>query len=139
VLAVPIDTFWFTATGALAGFWVGDPFNPSTGFAGLYVGYVRGAGTSAKTLSQTQNGTFGSSWFALARADDLHTVVWENGNGKQFSAPVTQDGAVGLSQRLHLCFWPFGGASNPDASTQLLIGGAHLGNNRLACSPVLLW
>jgi hypothetical protein len=137
--AITLDTFWFTTTGALAGFWAGDPISASTGVAGLYVGYVGAAGTSAQTLSQTQNGTNGSNWFALARADDLHTIVWENGNGKQFSATVTQDGAVGPSQRLHLCAWPFSGASNPDASAQLLIGGAHLASNRLACSPVLLW
>lgn len=136
--ATALDTFWFTATGALAGFWTGDPISDSTGAAGLYVGYVGAEGTSAKTLSRTQNGT-SSNWFALAGADDLHTILWENGNGKQFSATVTQDGTVGRSQRLHLCSWPFSGASNPNTSAQLLIGGAHLASNRLACAPVLLW
>jgi hypothetical protein len=136
--AITLDTFWFTTAGTLAGFWTGDPISASTAAAGLYVGYVGAAGTSAKALSQTQNGT-GQSWFALARADDLHTILWANKNGKQFSATVTQDGAVGPSQRLHLCNWPYSGASNPDASAQLLIGGAHLARNRLACSPVLLW
>ena len=141
--AITLDTFWFTKTGALAGFWTGDgitadPSTNSAEVAGLYVGYVGAAGTSAKALSQTQNATH-NNWFALARADDLHTIVWDNGNGKQFSATVAQDGTVGPSQRLHLCSWPYSGASNPDASAQLLIGGVHLRRNRLACSPVLLW
>lgn len=137
--AVTLDTFWFTTTGALAGFWEGDPISASTGVAGLYVGYVGAAGSSAKTLSQTQNGT-GGNWFSLARADDLRTIVWENGKGKQFSATVTQDGTVGPSQRLHLCAWPFSGASNPDALPEVVTGGgAHVGRNRRACSPVLLW
>lgn len=141
--ATTLDTFWFTETGALAGFWTGDgitadPSTNSAEVAGLYVGYVGAAGTSAKALSQTQNATH-NNWFALARADDLHTIVWDNGNGRQFSATVTQDGTVGPSQRLHLCSWPFSGASNPDASAQLLIGGVHLRRNRLACSTALLW
>ena len=140
--ATTLDTFWFTDTGALAGFWTGDgitadPSTSSAEVAGLYVGYVGAEGTSAKALSQTQGS--GSNWFALARADDLHTILWKNGNGRQFSATVTQDVAVGPSQRLHLCFWAYSGASNPDASAQLLIGGVHLRRNRLACSPVLLW
>ena len=140
--ATTIDTFWFTETGALAGFWTGDgitadPGTSSAEVAGLYVGYVGAEGTSAKALSQTQGS--GSNWFALASADDLHTILWENGNGKQFSAAVTQDGTVGPSERLHLCSWAYSSASNPDASAQLLIGGVHLRRNRLACSPVLLW
>jgi hypothetical protein len=137
--AVTLDTFWFTTTGALAGFWTGDPVSASTGVAGLYVGYVGAAGTSARALSQTQSGNF-SDWFVLARAGDLHTILWENGKGKQFSATVTRDGTVGPSQRLHLCAWPFSGASNPDALPEVVTGGgAHLAGNRLACSPVLLW
>src|SRR5207253_11096673 len=130
-----IDTFWFTATGALAGIWVGDPDNVS----GLYVGTVGAQGASDTVLSQTQNGSSGF-WIALARAGDLHTIVWADGDGKQFSATIARDGTVGPSQRLHLCGWPLTGASNPDASAQVLIGGgAHVGSNRLACSPVLLW
>lgn len=129
------DTFWFTATGALAGIWVGDPDNVS----GLYVGTVGAQGASDTVLSQTQNGSSGF-WIALARAGDLHTIVWADGDGKQFSATIARDGTVGPSQRLHLCGRPLTGASNPDASAQVLIGGgAHVGRNRRACSPVLLW
>ena len=139
-----IDTFWFTETGALAGIWNGDPItgDPSTGsadVAGLWVGYVGAGGSAATALSQTQDGTNGRVWFALARAGDLHTILWANGDGSQFSTTVNKDGSIGASQRLHLCAWPYG-ASNPDASAQVLIdGGAHLAGNRLACSPVLLW
>ena len=139
-----IDTFWFTATGALAGIWDGDPItgDPSTGsagVAGLWVGYVGTGGSAATLLSGTQDGTNSQIWFALARAGDLHTILWANGDGAQFSATVDKDGTVGASQRLHLCAWPYG-ASNPGASAEVLIdGGAHLAGNRLACSPVLLW
>jgi hypothetical protein len=137
--ATTLDTFWFTATGALAGIWEGDPVSNSTGVSGLYAGSVRTGGTSATALSQTQSENTGH-WLALARAGDLHTIVWANGDGKQFSATIARDGTVGPSRRLHLCGWPVTGASNPHASAQVLIGGgAHVGRNRSACSPVLLW
>jgi hypothetical protein len=138
-----IDTFWFTASGAVAGIWTGDPItsDPSTGgtgIAGLYAGSVGAGGASATLLSRTGNGTAGHYWFALARAGDLHTILWTNGDGKQFSATIIRNGTVRQKQRLDLCAWPFG-ASNPASSAQVLIGGgAHLGN-RLACAPVLLW
>jgi hypothetical protein len=140
-----IDTFWFTTTGALAGIWAGDPVINATGdsgpgVSGLHVGSVGAGGGSDTVLSQTQDGSSGRFWIALARAGDLHTIVWADGDGKEFSATVAQDGTVGPRQRLHLCGRPNTGASNRDASAQVLIGGgAHLTGNRRGCSPVLLW
>jgi hypothetical protein len=140
-----IDTFWFTTTGALAGIWAGDPVINATadsgpGVSGLHVGSVGAGGPSDTVLSQTQDGSSGRFWIALARAGDLHSIVWADGDGKEFSATIARDATVGPSQRLHLCGWPITGASNPDASAQVLIGGgAHLARSRRSCSSVLLW
>jgi hypothetical protein len=138
--------FWFTASGDLAGVWGGDPVTGSGGtglnVAGLYVGRVGAGGASATVLSRTQSGTTGRIWLALERAGGLHTVVWANRNGSEFSATATRDGVVRQKQRLPATCrsgFPLGGVSNPDASAQLLVAGVPVRGNAAKCSTALFW
>jgi hypothetical protein len=133
---IPLDWFWFTASGALAGVWTGGPIDqPNSGSnPGLYVGRVSATATSAKALTG-KLGT-GPGSFELSRAGGLHTIVWvDKKKGRAFSATVTQNGVVRGKQRLPACGLPEGPfASNPDASSQvvaLLV--------RASCPAVLLW
>ena len=144
--APPEDTFWFTASGALVGVWAGDPFKGSTrngrNFAGLYVGRVGANGSSATALSRTQNPNNGRAWFVLPRAAGLHTIVWADRNGHEFSTAVTANGGVRPKQPLPACSFPGPAASNSDASAQVMTFSNNLGPVGAPgskCPAVLLW
>lgn len=120
------DTFWFTTSGVLAGVWDGDPISGDVD--GLYAGT---AGDPV-TLSRTAQG----AWFVLPRAGGLHTIVWSDQNGQPFFDIATGDGVIQRKQQLPGC-GAGAGASNPEASAQLLLGGARLHHG--TCRPALLW
>lgn len=129
--------FWFTASGALAGVWSGDPITGSwsTGkdVAGLYVGRTGGNGASATVLSRSQSGTTGRIWFALPRGVGLHTVVWADKKGRAFATMVTGDGVIRHQVALPACGFPAAVSANGEAVPHLLlIGGT-------TCPAALLW
>jgi hypothetical protein len=132
--ASTIDTFWFTASGELAGVWSGDPIRgtQSGGWdaAGLWTGT---AGGSAITLSRKSR-TPGS--FVLTRAGGVHTIVWTDSNGQTYWTTAAANGTVAQKQHLPGCGSGYG-ASNPEASAQLLLGGVRLKHG--GCSSALLW
>jgi hypothetical protein len=140
------DTFWFTASGALAGVWAGDPFKGSTGnggnFAGLYVGRVGANGSSATALSRTQHPHNGRAWFVLPSAAGLHTIVWADRKGHEFSTAVTANWTVRPKQPLPACSFPGPAASNLDASPQVMAFSNNfgpVGTPGSKCPAVLLW
>ena len=140
----PEDAFWFTASGALAGVWAGNPLRGSTSkgfyFAGLYVGRVGVNGSSATALSRTQKN--GRYWFVLPSAAGLHTIVWADRKGHEFSTAVTANGAVRPRRPLPACSFPGPAASNPDASPLVMTFSNNfgpVGAPGSKCPAVLLW
>lgn len=131
--ASTIDTFWFTSSGELAGVWTGDPIrrNQADGYGagGLWAGT---AGGSAITLSRKSRQP---SWFVLPRAGGVHTIVWTDTNGQTYWTTAAADGTVAQKQHLPGC-GSGDGASNPNAPTQLLLGGTR---NHDRCRLALLW
>jgi hypothetical protein len=133
-----IDTFWFTASGGLAGIWTGDPVKRFT--TGLYVGRVGAGGASSTVLSRTETPNNGRGWFALRRGAGLTTIVWANKKGREFSATATRNGDLRQKQPLPACGYPGPAASNVEASPQVVAvtPNGPVGGNGTRCPSLLL-
>lgn len=140
------DWFWFTRSGALAGAWTGDPFKSSENgggnWNGLYVGYVSPTGTSATRLPRRARPyTTNRIWFALPRADGKHTIVWADKKGREFATTATGNGVVRGTRQLPACGFPWLGASNANASSQVVAFSptGPVTAHGYKCPAVLVW
>ena len=136
------EPFWFAPSGALAGIWIDSNFPKLASPPTLYAGTVSGNAGTATALGKTQNPESARSWFVLPRAARLHTIVWANINGREFSATATANGAIQQKQSFPACADPRVAASNPDAQPQV-VSVTPIGDSPATsgpkCPALLLW